>query len=83
MFCKGGVSFKKYKMKIKSKYDKIIGRLNTSDHMPNQEELEPVYYKNQHGFFDALYYSFQGMRYFFKMNVSLESTHRKTAIHVV
>ena len=66
LFKAGGVNFKKYSMKMKSKYDKTTGRLNTGDHTPNQEELEPVYYKNQHGFFDALYYSFQGMRHFFQ-----------------
>lgn len=66
LFKAGGVNFKKYKMKMKSKYDKTIGRFKTGDHTPNQEELEPVYYKNQHGFFDALYYSFRGMRHFFQ-----------------
>ena len=51
---------------MKSRYDKTIDQLNAGNHTPNQEELEPVYYKNQHGFFDALYYSFQGMRHFFQ-----------------
>ncbi len=53
-------------MKMKSKYDKTIGRLNAGNNLANQQEPVPVYYKNKHGFFDALYNSFQGMRHFFQ-----------------
>ena len=66
LFKAGGVNFKKYSMKMKSKYDKTIGRLDAGDTLPDKEELEPVYYKNKHGFFDALYYSFKGMSHFFQ-----------------
>ena len=53
-------------MKMKSKYDKTIGRLDAGDNITNQEEQVPVYYKNRQGFFDALFNSFQGMRHFFQ-----------------
>lgn len=51
---------------MKSKHDKTIGRLNAGDNLANQQEPMPVYYKNKHGFFDALYNSFQGMCHFFQ-----------------
>ena len=66
LFKAGGVNFKKYSMKMKSKYDKTIGRLDTCDNITNPEEKLPVYYKNQQGFFDSLFNSFQGMRHFFQ-----------------
>ena len=50
---------------MKSKYDKTTGRLNAGDTLANQEEPITDYYKNKHGFFDALYNSFEGMRHFF------------------
>ncbi len=66
VFKAGDVNFKKYSMKMKSKYDKTIGRLDAGDILSDKKELVPVYYKNKHGFFDALYYSFQGMCLFFQ-----------------
>ena len=53
-------------MKMKNKFDPTIGRLDTGDSIPNQEELSPVYYKNRQGFFDALFNSFQGILHFFQ-----------------
>ena len=66
LFKAGGVNVKKYSMKMKSKYDKTIGRLDTCDTITNPEEKLPVYYKSQQGFFDSLFNSFQGMRHFFQ-----------------
>ncbi len=66
LFKAGGVKFKKYSMKMKSKYDKTIGKLDAVDNISNQEEQPPVYYKNRQGIFDALFNSFQGMRHFFQ-----------------